>query len=168
MNDIIKNSLLFISLILIQIIVLNNILFLGYINPLLYILFIIVFPLRRDRGLLLILSFLLGLIIDFFLDSGGTNAAATVGIAYLRLPLLKALMRKSEIDFPVFKVSKLPFTTLIYFIAILTFTHHLILFSIEYFKFSEITIILSRTILTSIFTIILIIFSLLLMNKSKS
>lgn len=167
MNEVVKNSLLFIGLIFIQVIVLNNINFLGYINPFLYILFVIVFPLRRDRGLLLISSFLLGLIIDFFLDSGGVNAAATVAIAYLRLPLIKALTRKSEIDFPIFKIIKLPFAKLLGFIAIITLTHHLILFSLEYFKFAEILTILSRTILTSIFTIILIIFSLLLMNKNK-
>jgi len=167
MNDIIKYSFLFITLLLIQVVVLNNILFLGYINPFLYILFIIVFPLMRDRGLLLIISFLLGLIVDFFLDSGGVNAAATLAIAYVRLPLLKGLLRKSEIDFLVFKISKLPFAKLLSYIAILTFTHHLIVFSLEYFKFTEILTILSRTILTSIFTFILIIFSLLLMNKSN-
>ncbi len=167
MNDAIKYSLLFIILLLIQVVVLNNILFFGYINPFLYILFIIVFPLMRDRGLILILSFLLGLTIDFFLDSGGVNAAATLAIAYLRLPLLKGLLRKSEIDFLVFKITKLPFAKLLSFIATLTVTHHLIVFSLEYFKFTEILTILSRTILTSIFTFILIIFSLLLMNKSK-
>lgn len=167
MNDVIKYSFLFIILLLIQVVVLNNILFFGYINPFLYILFIIVFPLMRDRGLILILSFLLGLIIDFFLDSGGVNAAATLAIAYLRLPLLKGLLRKPEIDFLVFKITKLPFAKLLSFIAILTFTHHLIVFSLEYFKFTEILTILSRTILTGIFTFILIIFSLLIMNKSK-
>jgi len=167
MNDVIKYSFLFIILLLIQVVVLNNILFFGYINPFLYILFIIVFPLMRDRGLILILSFLLGLIIDFFLDSGGVNAAATLAIAYLRLPLLKGLLRKPEIDFLVFKITKLPFVKLLSFIAILTFTHHLIVFSLEYFKFTEILTILSRTILTGIFTFILIIFSLLIMNKSK-
>ena len=167
MNEVIKNGLLFIGLIFIQVVVLNNINFLGYINPFLYILFVIVFPLRRDRGMLLILSFLLGLIIDFFLDSGGVNAGATVAIAYLRLPLIKALTRKSEIDFPLFKIIKLPFLKLLSFIAIITLTHHFILYSLEYFKFAEILTILSRTILTSIFTIILIIFSLLLLNKNK-
>jgi len=167
MNDVIKYIILFISLILIQVIVLNNVLFWGYINPLLYILFVIVYPLKRDRGLFLFLSFLLGLSIDFFFNSGGVNAAATLFIAYIRLPLLKGLMRKSEIDFPVFKIDKLPFLKLISFIAILTFTHHFITFSLDYFKLNAIITIFSRTILTSLFTIILIIFSLLLMNKDN-
>lgn len=167
MNDVIKNSILFIGLISIQIIILNNVLFWGYINPLLYILFIIVYPLKRDRGVFLFLSFLLGLSIDFFSDSGGINAAATLFIAYIRLPLLKGLLRKPEIDFPVFNVHKLPFLRLLSFIAILTFTHHFLLFSLEYFKLNAIVTILSRTFLTGIFTIILLIFSLLIMDKKK-
>ena len=167
MNDVIKYIILFIALILIQVIVLNNVLFWGYINPLLYILFIVIYPLKRDRGLFLFLSFMLGLCIDFFVDSGGTNAAATLFIGYIRLPLLKGLLRKSEIDFPVFKIIKLPFLRLLSFIAILTFTHHFILFGLEYFKFNAIMTIFSRTFLTSFFTIILLIFSLLIMDKGN-
>ena len=167
MNDVIKYIILFIGLILVQIIVLNNVLFFGYLNPLLYILFVIIYPLKRDRGLFLLLSFLLGLCIDFFVNSGGINAAAILFIAYIRLPLLKGLLNKSEIDFPVFNIDKLPFLKLLSYIAILTFTHHFIVYSLEYFKMNAIITIFSRTFLTSIFTIILIIFSLLLMNKGK-
>jgi len=167
MNDAIKNIILFITLILIQVIVLNNVLFWGYINPLLYILFVIIYPLKRDRGVFLFVSFLLGLCIDFFVDSGGIHAAATLFIAYIRLPLLKGLLRKPEIDFPVFNINKLPFLRLLSFITILTFIHHFIIFGLEYFRFNAIVTIFSRTFLTSIFTIILVIFSLLFMNKGK-
>ncbi len=167
MNDVIKIIVLFITLILVQVIVLNNVLFWDYINPQLYILFVIIYPFRKDRGIFLFLSFLLGICLDFFFNSGGTNAAATLFIAYIRLPLLKSLMRKSEIDFPVFNINKLQFLKLLSFIAILTFAHHFVLFSLEYFKLNAIITVFSRTILTSIFTIILIIFSLLFMNKSK-
>lgn len=155
------------ALILLQVIILNNILFWGYINPLLYILFVIIFPFRKDRGLFLLLCFLLGLFIDFFLNSGGINAAATLFIGYIRLPLIKGLLRKSEIDFPVFDIDKLPFLKLLSFIAVLTFTHHFVIFSLEYFKLSALGTIISRTFLTGIFTIILIIFSLLFMNRGK-
>ena len=49
--------------------------------------------------IILIISFLLGLSIDFFSDSGGINAAATLFIAYIRLPILSAILRKNEFDF---------------------------------------------------------------------
>ena len=55
-------AFLFIGLILLQVIVLNNINFLGYINPLYYIWFIFLYPIRKDDASVLVLSFLLGLI----------------------------------------------------------------------------------------------------------
>ena len=167
MNDILKNIFLFFLLVFAQVIVFNNILFWGYLNPLPYILFIIVYPLKKDRGFFLIISFLLGLCIDFFMDSGGINAAVTLFIAYIRLPLLKSLLRKTDIDFTLFNVGKLPFTKLMSYIAILTFSHHFLIYYLEYFKLSSLGTVFLRAFSTGIFTIILLIFSLILMNKSK-
>ena len=167
MTDVFKYILLFIGLLFVQIVVLNNVLFGGYINPMLYILFVLIYPLKRDRGALLFLAFLLGLIIDFFLDSGGVNAAATVFIAYIRLPLLKGIINKTEIDFLVFKVTKLPLLKWLSYVVILTFVHHFIVFSLDFFKFNAILTIFSKTFFTSIFTIILLVFSIVLMNKDK-
>ena len=166
-SNILQNIILFISLLLLQVILLNNIELFGYINPFLYILFVILFPFKRNRGALLFFSFLLGLFIDMFLNSGGTNAAATLFIAYIRLPLLKTILRKSEIDFVVFNILKQPFLKILVYISFLTFIHSFIVFSLEYFKFSDLGIILSRTFLTSIFTIILTIFSLILLSRKK-
>ncbi|MDJ0644700.1 MAG: rod shape-determining protein MreD [Flavobacteriaceae bacterium] len=166
-TNILQNILLFIGLLLLQVIILNRVLFLGYINPFLYLLFVIIYPYRKDRGILLLLCFLLGLFIDFFLNSGGINAAATLFVAYLRLPLLKWVLGKSEIDFPVFDITKQPFLKVLTYVSILTFMHSLIIFSLEYFKFSYLGTILSRTFLTSIFTVILIMFSLVLLTKRK-
>ncbi len=166
-NNILQNILLFIGLLLLQVVILNNVLFLGYINPLLYVLFVVVYPYRKDRGILLFICFLLGLCIDFFLNSGGINAAATLFIAYIRLPLLKWVLGKNEIDFQVFNITKQPSVKVLSYVAILVFTHSLIIFSLEYFKLSHITTILSRTFLTGIFTIILVMFSLALLTKRK-
>jgi hypothetical protein len=102
-----------------------------------------------------------------FLNSGGTNAAATLFIAYIRLPLLKTILRKSEIDYVVFNILKQPFLKILVYVSFLTFVHSFIIFSLEYFKFSDLGIILSRTFLTSIFTIILTIFSLILLSRKK-
>lgn len=50
----INNALRFIGLILLQIIVLNNINFLGYINPLFYIIFVFLFPITLFKTGILI------------------------------------------------------------------------------------------------------------------
>lgn len=166
-NNIVQNILLFIGLLLLQVTVLNNVLFWGYLNPFLYILFVILFPYRKDRGLFLFLCFLLGLCVDFFTNSGGINAAATLFVGYIRLPLLKYLLRKQEIDFLVFDITKQPFSKLLPYIAILVFAHSLIIFILEYFSFSYFSTIMTRTLATTTFTLILVIFSIILLTRKK-
>ncbi len=151
----INSAILFIGLILLQIVVLNNINFLGYINPFFYIFFIFLYPIRKDDATLLLLSFFLGLFIDLFSDSGGINAAATLLIAFIRIPVLQSVIGKREIDYGALTIFKLPFTKMFLYVVILTFIHHLTVFGMEYFKWSKFDIIFIKTLLTSIFTIIL-------------
>lgn len=151
----INNALLFIGLILLQIIVLNNINFLGYINPFFYLIFIFLYPIRKDDASILILSFFLGLCIDIFSDSGGINAAATLFVAFIRIPILQSVIGKREIDYGALTIFKIPFPKMFLYVVILTFVHHFIVFGLEYLKWSKFGIIMINTILTSIFTIIL-------------
>ncbi len=151
----INSAILFIGLILLQIVVLNNINFLGYINPFFYIFFIFLYPIRKDDATLLLLSFLLGLFIDVFSDSGGINAAATLFIAFIRIPVLQSVIGKREIDYGALTIFKLPFPKMFLYVVILTVIHHLTVFGMEYFKWSKFDIIFIKTLLTSIFTIIL-------------
>ncbi len=160
-------AILFIGLVLLQIVVLNNINFLGYINPFLYILFIFLYPLRKIDFSLILLSFFLGLSIDIFSNSGGINAAATLFIAFIRIPVLQSVIGNREIDFSSVSLKKLPFYKLLYYITILTFTHHLIVFGLEYFKWSNFNIIIIKTVLTSIFTIILILISFTFISRKR-
>ena len=155
----ISSALLFIGLILLQIIVLNNINFLGYINPYFYIFFIFLYPIKKDDASILILGFFLGLFIDIFSDSGGINAAATLFISFIRIPVLQSVIGKRDIDYGAMTIFKLPFPKMFLYVVILTFTHHFIVFGLEYFSWSKFGIILINTFLTSIFTIILTLIS---------
>ena len=149
----------FIGLVLLQVVLLNNINFLGYINPYYYIIFIFYYPVKKLDTAFLVTSFLLGLSIDFFTNSGGINAAATLFAAYLRLPVIRLVLGKSELEFSGFSFRKLKFGNAFSIMAILVVIHHFIIFSMEYFNIKNIDIILVKTALTSIFTIILILIS---------
>ena len=163
-NAIFINVLRFIGLLLLQVLVLNNINFLGYINPYLYILFIIVFPFTGNKSLLIGLSFLLGLSIDFFSDSGGVHAAASVFIAYLRPFLLKFSFGVSY-EYNAIKLSKVTFNERFIYVALMVILHHLILFSLEIFSVSRILLILKSTLFSGIFSILLVLCSLVLFSR---
>jgi len=155
MNNVIStNALRFIMLVLVQILLLSHINFLGYINPLIYILFIILFPVKNNRVAFLLLSFLLGITIDMFLDSGGMHAAACVTIAFIRPVVLKYCFG-AVYEHQTIKFDQVEFGSKLTYITFLTVIHHFILFLLEVFNFSKIILVFQKTLFSSIFTIIL-------------
>ena len=155
MNSVIsRNIVRFIGLVLIQALILNNINFLGYINPYIYILFIILFPIKNNRLLFIFLSFLLGLTLDMFLDSGGVHAAACVTIAYIR-PIVLKFAFGATYKHQTVKFSTTEFGQRFSYFSILILIHHLFVFSLEVFNTSQIILILTKTLLSGIFTLIL-------------
>ncbi len=162
------NTLRFIFLILIQALVLNNVGLYNMVNPYLYVLFIILLPLETPLYLLLGISFLMGLSIDTFSNTGGLHAAASTFIAFLRpLILLLITPRGGYEHQTVPNLKSLGFIWFISYASIMVFIHHLLLFNIEVFRFSEFLITLSRTVFSSLFTLILIILSQYLFSSPK-
>jgi len=166
-NFIIKNTLQFILLVLLQVLILNNINLFGQYNPYLYLVFVFFYPLRKEKGSFLFLSFLLGLCIDFFSNSGGINAAATLFIAFIRLPLLTKILNKTDFDYQSFNLRAISFGKSFSYIFILTFIHHLILFQLEYFNFNDFGTIIGKALINSLFTILTIFIGLILFTKRK-
>lgn len=163
-SEIISNIFRFIILVLLQVLLLNYINFLGYVNPYLYILFILIFPLNGNKGLLIFLSFILGLSIDLFGDSGGVHAAASVFIAYVR-PLILKFSFGVSYQYNMININKSPFTERISYILLMVILHHFVLFSLEIFSFSHILLLIESTIFSSIFSIILILCTLEIFKK---
>ena len=168
MNKIVLNNILrFIGLLALQTLILNNINFFGYINPMVYVVWFVLFPIRKNKSTFLITSFLLGLSIDFFSDSGGIHAAASVFIAYVRLPILQAVLNKSDFDYILFNIRTIPFFKAFTFIALITGLHHLTVFSLEYFSLKALIPILKNTLYTGILTLFISILGIVLFKKKK-
>lgn len=163
-SEIFINILRFLGLVLLQALILNHINFLGFVNPYLYILFIIVFPLAGNKSLLIFLSFLLGLSVDMFSDSGGIHAAASVVIAYLR-PLALKFSFGVSYEYNTVKINKAPLSERFSYVTMMVVVHHLVLFTLEIFSFSNILLVLKSALFSSIFSVILILCSLLLFSR---
>lgn len=168
MNNVITTHIVrFIALVLIQALVLNHINFLGYINPYIYILFIILFPIKNNRILFIFLAFLLGLSIDLFSDSGGVHAAASVTIAYIR-PVILKFSFGAIYEHQTIKFSNTEFGQRLTYFLIIILIHHLILFNLEIFNISKIILILKKSLFSSIFTLILcLLITILFSRKTK-
>ena len=145
----------FVLLVLIQVLVLDHIMFLGYINPYIYILLIIFLPVNTNRAYTLIFGFILGLCIDIFNDSGGVHAAASLSIAYLR-PLILRLSFGLSYDYKTINLSSADFTKQFSYLFLMVFIHHLFMFSLEYFSINYWIEILKNTLFSGIFSLITI------------
>lgn len=151
----VSNITRFVILVLVQVLILNNINFLGFINPYLYVFFILLLPLNLTHYKVIFFSFLIGLTIDLFEDSGGINAAASVLIGFLRPSFLRFSFGISY-EHQTVKFNQTPFAQRFTYISLLVVIHHLVLFSLEIFNLSYIILILKKTLFSSIFTILLI------------
>src|ERR1700755_2576252 len=95
MTPLVKNITRYILFILVQVFVLHQVPPLHkFITPYLYYLFILWMPFNTGRGVLMLVAFLFGLTLDYFLDTPGLHAAACVLIAYVRPFLINLLIRQ--------------------------------------------------------------------------
>lgn len=161
----IKYGVMIISLILVQVLILNQIQFNGFVNPYVYILFILLLPLSTPRYVLLILAFFIGLVVDVFLNSLGVHAAASVLIAYLRPYIIRVISNREDdrSDYPGLQQNT--FGWFVTYVAIMVIFHHIVLFYLEVFSFSHFFITLGRAIISSLFSIFIIVLSQLLVFR---
>ncbi len=150
----------FVILVAIQILIFNNIQLSGYINPYIYILFILLLPFETPGWLLLILGFLLGISIDIFSDTLGMHTIATTLMAFLRPFVLEIIAPRDGYESgsnP--RISFFGLSWFFRYAAILTVIHHFVLFYIEIFHFGGFFSTLLRVILSSAVTLFVIIIS---------
>ena len=153
-----KNVIEFLSwlvgLILLQVLLLNNIQLAGVINPFLYIYFIVALPIHINRLSLLFTGFFLGLIIDMFSNTWGIHTMATTLIAFLRPYIFRVVSTQEEMDkiMPRFRTMGANYLK---YIVLMTFVHHLMLFTLEAFSFQYFWIVLSKTLVSVVITIVL-------------
>ncbi len=157
---ILRNIWRFVILVILQIVIFNNIQFSGYINPYIYVLFILLLPFETPKWLLILSSFLLGLSIDIFSNTLGMHAAACVFMAFMRPHVLQYISPREGYEASSLpRISYYGFNWFIKYSITLILAHHIFLFYIEVFTFSGYFFTLSRALLSSLFSIILIVFS---------
>src|ERR1700761_1457771 len=162
------NLVRFIILDFLQVFLLKNITLYNLSTPYLYIMFILLLPFEIPNVLLFALSFALGLTIDAFYDTPGLHTASCVLLALVRILFISVTVQKDGFDNePEPTLSMMGFRWFFTYSVTLTLIHHFFLFNLEVFRFSEIQYTITRTILSSIFTVFLILVTGLLFYRSK-
>ena len=156
-NEYLNNIARFFFLILLQVLVLNNIQFLGFANPFLYVLFILLLPFETPGWIMILLSFLVGITVDIFSDTYGLHAAASVFMGFLRSVVLVLISPRDGYEpgsSP--RVKSMGFIWFIKYTSLLIVAHHFFLFFVEAFNTSDIKSIILRALSSSVLTFVLV------------
>jgi len=119
-----------------------------------------------NKSGLLVASFLLGIILDMFSNSGGIHTTASLLLAYFRPSIFKFAFGVSY-EYQTIKLNDTLTPERFSFLLVAVVLHHLVLFIFEAFQFSLLWDILIRTLVSSIVTLIICIIIIYLIKPNK-
>jgi hypothetical protein len=160
--DILSRSIIsFIVLILLQLLVFNNIGISSMdIIPAIFILYILMLPFETPKWIVLVLSFLMGLVIDLFTDSSGLSTSSNTLIAFMRPLALQYLSPRGGYDTGSSpRVSVMGIFWFIKYSLILILSHQFVYYFLDNFGFHNFFYVFTKIIIGSIFTFLLILIS---------
>ena len=171
MNNI--NQLLFFRFVMLslsQVMIFNN--FLIFENTVnIYLIFVLVFPLNFNKSLAYIITFIFGFVIDFFSNSFGIITFSLLISILIKPSIIKFAFGHFDVN-KVRKTSEYISGTSLYqqlsYLFLMFFTHQLILNTVEIFSLQNFDMILSKTFISSIISIIFSYFLLLIFFRKNA
>ncbi|MEJ6583817.1 MAG: hypothetical protein QNL61_11855 [Crocinitomicaceae bacterium] len=167
MNQVVKNILRFLGLMVFQILVLNQIEIGFGIQLMVYPLFILLLPVEMSIILALLLAFALGLSIDVISNTYGLHASALLVFAYFRPLIFKVSAPRDGYD-PMMETNlhTMGYKWFIKTFGVLLLIHHFWFFLLEIFKLNELAFVFQKTGLSVILSFLLcLLLQYLFMNK---
>lgn len=157
--NLIRLAIIFVVVLLLQVVVFDNLDFLGLCNPFIYIIFILLAPFGTPTWILMLMAAVAGLVVDLSANTPGMHTAACILIAYLRPHVLRLIAFRNatykEGDMP----SSKSYGTLWFarYTIIMVAVHHVALFLIEQFDSFYLYPTLIRIVLSIIASTVLIV-----------
>jgi rod shape-determining protein MreD len=170
MSTLVKNIVRFALFILVQVFVLHQVPPLHrFIIPYLYFLYIIWLPFSIGRGPLMLIAFVFGLTLDYFLNSPGLHAAACVLVAYVRPFLINMLIRQEgdEQNYASPSITSMGWAPYFTMVFILTLLHHGYLVFLEWMQFGSFLYFLGKVLATTGVSMLLILITELLFFRKE-
>ena len=143
-------------LLFLQLLLINNLHFMGICSPCLYILFLIALPVQLPNWAETLIAALVGLLMDLACNSPGAHMAACVALSYTRPKLLHRLVPDDDRLIGTLSTRIIDFAGYARLGVVLTLLHHTILFILLNFTFHAFWLTLLQIAVSSAATIALI------------
>jgi hypothetical protein len=136
--------------------------------PYIYFLFILWLPFNINRFLLLLISFIFGLTLDYFTGTLGLHTAPCVLIAYIRPYLLNLLIPQETTEQSYIEPGhkSMGWAPYALYVGILTFVHHFYLVLIEWLQFGNFVYFIGKVGATSAISLLMIFIAEMLFNRT--
>jgi len=157
-NNAIQRSIIFAVIVLLQCFIFSRLPLGTYLQPAVYIWFVLMLPFHYSQAKTLLWAFVLGFCIDLLTtDVIGINTAATVAIAFVRPQLLKLFSTKSEFDMLAIPTPRtLGLRPYIGYVTIAALLHQTVFFFLDSFGFYDIPHTLLRILASTACTVLFV------------
>lgn len=139
-----------------QVLVFNHVHLFGYATPMVYVAFLLFFPLNVSRIGLLLWAFVMGLVVDVGSGTPGMGAAAMTLVGMLYQPLLRVMSPRDSSDDLVPTYSSMGVAAHIRFVILLVMIHHAVFYLLENFSFHHPVQLLIAFVASTTFSLVLI------------
>ncbi|HMT35620.1 MAG TPA: rod shape-determining protein MreD [Chitinophagaceae bacterium] len=177
MSTPVKFMVNFIVIMMVQLFILNDIVIKSSITlmgipvfiPLIYPLILLLLPVNTPHWLTMLLGFMVGITMDLFSNTPGVHASACVVLGYVRPYLLNLFFQQNikELGDTVPTLFRMGFRSFLLYILFALVIHHCYYYIIQIWSFKNILLIVYKTILSTLLSIILIILSQLIFAKKE-
>lgn len=132
--------------------------------PMLYPLVLLVLPVNTPPWLTMLLGFFTGLIMDYYCNTPGMHAAACVLMCFIRPSLLGLFFQQTakELGGVVPGLFRMGIASFVIYVAVSILVHHLFFYFLQIWSLRNILMILFKTLLSGVMSVLLILLSQLL------
>lgn len=146
----------FVLLVLLQLLLINNLHFMGVCNPCLYILFLIALPTELPNWAEMLIAAVTGFVMDLASNTPGVHMSACIALSYVRPKLLHSFIPDDDRLIGTLSSRTVDMGAYIRIVVLLTLLHHTILFVFLNFTFHAFWLTLIQIVVSAIVTIALI------------
>lgn len=154
--DLLKGISVFVILLLVQVLVLNQIHLFGFATPLLYVYVAMLFRRNYPRWAILVWCFLMGLGVDVFSDTPGVASAAMTFVGFIQPYVLLLFINRDSPDDLEPSMRQLGVGKYFLYALIMTFFYCLLFFSLEDFSFFDLLHWLLSVVGSTVLTLLMI------------
>ena len=154
--ELVNRLVMFMVLLVVQVLILNNVHLLGVGTPLLYVYFAITFRRNFPKWLVLVSCFLLGLLVDVFSNTPGLAASVMTLVGLAQCYLIELIAPRDSAEDLEVSFKTLGFSKFDVLSGMLTLLYCMVFFAVEAFNFFDVLLWLARSLVSAVLTMILI------------